>query len=105
MHDLIIRNARIIDGSGSPGFDGEVAVDDGRIVAVTRTADGGVDGRAHREINAEGHLLTPGFVDIHTHYDGQVCWDKQITPSCWHGVTTVVIGQLRRRFRAAAPRW
>ena len=92
MHDLIIRNARIIDGSGAPAYDGEVAVAGGKIVAVSRAGDGGLGNQARRVIDAEGHLLTPGIVDIHTHYDGQVCWDKQLTPSCWHGVTTVVMG-------------
>lgn len=88
MHDLIIRNARIVDGSGAPAFAGEVAVDGTRITAVASQ----IDRPARRELDAEGHLLTPGFVDIHTHYDGQVCWDPLLTPSCWHGVTTVVMG-------------
>ncbi len=88
MHDLIIRNARIVDGSGAPTFAGEVAVNGTRITAVASQ----IDGPARRELDAEGHLLTPGFVDIHTHYDGQVCWDPLLTPSCWHGVTTVVMG-------------
>jgi len=88
MHDLIIRNARIVDGSGAPAFAGEVAVNGTRITAVASQ----IDGPARRELDAEGHLLTPGFVDIHTHYDGQVCWDPLLTPSCWHGVTTVVMG-------------
>ena len=92
MHDLIIRNARIIDGTGSAAFDGTVAIDGTRISAVWPHGEVGASVKAHREIDAEGHLLTPGFVDIHTHYDGQVCWDKQLTPSCWHGVTTVIMG-------------
>ena len=92
MHDLIIRNARIVDGTGAAAFMGEVAVADGKIVAVARAGEAPVDGDARRSIDAGGHLLTPGFVDIHTHYDGQVCWDKQLTPSCWHGVTTIVMG-------------
>ena len=92
MHDLIIRNARIVDGTGAPAFHGDVAIDGGRITAVARISGGDrpIEGPATREIDAGGHLLTPGFVDIHTHYDGQVCWDKLVTPSCWHGVTTVV---------------
>ncbi len=92
MHDLIIRNARIVDGTGAPAFMGEVAVADGKIVAVARAGEASIAGEATRCIDAHGHLLTPGFVDIHTHYDGQVCWDKQLTPSCWHGVTTIVMG-------------
>ena len=92
MHDLIIRNARIVDGTGAPAFMGEVAVADGKIVAVARAGEASIAGAARRCMDAAGHLLTPGFVDIHTHYDGQVCWDKQLTPSCWHGVTTIVMG-------------
>ncbi len=87
MHDLAIRNASIVDGTGLPAFHGAVAVTDGKITDV-----GDSVGKANREIDASGALLTPGFVDIHTHYDGQVCWDKQVTPSCWHGVTSVVMG-------------
>ncbi|MDH5291557.1 MAG: amidohydrolase family protein, partial [Acidimicrobiia bacterium] len=78
MYDLIIRNARIIDGTGAAAFTGDVAVEGGRIAAVAPS----IEGPATREIDAGGHLLTPGFVDIHTHYDGQVCWDKLVTPSC-----------------------
>ena len=92
MYDLIIRNARIIDGTGIPSFAGDVAVANGKIAVVRRAEDGEMRGTAKRIIDAEGNLLTPGFVDIHTHYDGQVCWDKQLTPSCWHGVTTIVMG-------------
>ena len=92
MHDLIIRNARIVDGTGAAAFDGTVVVDGTRITAVLPAGNAADSVRARRELDAEGHLLTPGFVDIHTHYDGQVCWDKQLTPSCWHGVTTVVMG-------------
>ena len=91
MHDLVIRNALIVDGSGADRFTGDVAVDDGVIAAVARQGEATI-GEGRREIDAGGDLLTPGFVDIHTHYDGQVCWDKQVTPSSWHGVTTVVMG-------------
>ncbi len=89
-YDLLISNARIADGTGAELFTGDVAVKDGKIAAVNTA--GGTDLKARRTIDADGDLLTPGFVDIHTHYDGQVCWDKQVTPSCWHGVTTVVMG-------------
>jgi N-acyl-D-amino-acid deacylase len=92
MYDLIIRNAQIVDGTGAAAFAGDVALLNGKIAAVGRAEAGGISAEANRVIDAEGHLLTPGFVDIHTHYDGQVCWDKQVTPSCWHGVTTVVMG-------------
>ncbi len=87
MHDLVIRNANIIDGTGSPAFVGDVAVNGGRIVSV-----GSVTGKGYRELNAGGLLLIPGWVDIHTHYDGQAVWDEFLTPSSWHGVTTAVFG-------------
>ena len=101
MHDLIIRNARIVDGTGAPAFAGSLAIDGHTITAVHRGADGPTKGR--RVIDARGRLLTPGFVDIHTHYDGQVCWDKSLTPSCWHGVTTVVMGNCGVGFAPVRP--
>ncbi|MGR8920771.1 MAG: N-acyl-D-amino-acid deacylase family protein [Gammaproteobacteria bacterium] len=103
MYDLIIRNACIVDGSGAPRYAGEVALQGGTIAEVRRAEDGGIDARARRIIDAQGKLLTPGFVDIHTHYDGQVCWDKQVTPSCWHGVTTVVMGNCGVGFAPVRP--
>ncbi len=87
MHDLIIRGGTIADGSGQPTRTGDVAVD-GSIV----TAVGEVEGPARRVIEADGLLVTPGWVDIHTHYDGQATWDPEVSPSGWHGVTTVVMG-------------
>ncbi|MEM7080496.1 MAG: amidohydrolase family protein [Pseudomonadota bacterium] len=98
MTDLLIKNAEIIDGSGEPAFHGDVAIDAGRISAV-----GEHSGAAKRTIDAQGMLLTPGFVDIHTHYDGQVCWDKQVTPTSWHGVTTVVMGNCGVGFAPVRP--
>jgi len=98
-HDLVIRNATIVDGTGSAPFEGSVTVDGSRISSIG--ADSGAGAR--RVIDAQGALLTPGFVDIHTHYDGQVCWDKQITPSCWHGVTTVVMGNCGVGFAPLRP--
>ena len=86
-HDLVIRNAMVIDGTGGDRFTGDVAVSGGIVTAV-----GDVDGRGTRELDAEGRLVAPGFVDIHTHYDGQATWDSQLAPSSWHGVTTVVMG-------------
>lgn len=85
--DLVVRGGTVIDGTGSPARAADVAVRSGRVVEVGR-----VDGRGAREIDADGALVTPGFVDLHTHYDGQAIWDSSLTPSAWHGVTTVVMG-------------
>lgn len=87
MFDLIIRNGTIIDGTGADRFAGDVAIKDGKIAQI-----GKVDGEAKKEIDAKGKLVTPGWVDIHTHYDGQATWDPILAPSSWHGVTTVVMG-------------
>jgi N-acyl-D-aspartate/D-glutamate deacylase len=87
MFDLIIRGGRIVDGSGGPSRNGDVAVRDGLIVEV-----GGVSGPARREIDADGLLVTPGFVDLHTHYDGQIIWSDRLSPSSDHGVTTILTG-------------
>lgn len=86
-HDLVIRNGTVIDGTGGERFVADVAVSNGVITDM-----GAVDGRGTREIDADGSLVTPGFVDIHTHYDGQATWDSNLAPSSWHGVTTVVMG-------------
>ena len=101
MHDLIIRNAHIVDGTGAPAFTGAILIDGDTITEVVRGAGGPVGAR--RVIDARGDLVTPGFVDIHTHYDGQVCWDKALTPSCWHGVTTVVMGNCGVGFAPVRP--
>jgi N-acyl-D-aspartate/D-glutamate deacylase len=85
--DLVIRGGEVFDGSGAAGFEGDVAVKDGRIAAVGKVAGAGA-----REIDARGRIVTPGFVDVHTHYDGQATWDGRMQPSSWHGVTTVVMG-------------
>jgi N-acyl-D-amino-acid deacylase len=87
MHDIVIRGGTIIDGTGKAAFTGDVAITDGRIAAV-----GGKQGAAKREIDADGLLVTPGWVDAHTHYDGQAMWDPLLAPSSWHGVTTVLFG-------------
>ena len=86
-YDLVIRGGTVVDGTGGPRRTADVAITGGRIAAV-----GKVDAGADREIDADGALVTPGFVDIHTHYDGQATWDSQLVPSAWHGVTTVVMG-------------
>jgi N-acyl-D-aspartate/D-glutamate deacylase len=85
--DMIIRNARIVDGTGAPEQAGDVAIKDGVIIAV-----GTWEGDADRELDARGQILAPGFIDIHTHFDPQLCWDGLATPSIEHGITTVVIG-------------
>lgn len=87
MHDLVIRGGFVVDGSGTPGWDADIAIDDGRIVQV-----GDVSGAGIEEIDAKGKLVTPGFVDIHTHYDGQVTWGDALSPSSNHGVTTAIMG-------------
>jgi N-acyl-D-aspartate/D-glutamate deacylase len=85
--DLVIRNGTVADGTGAPLRDADIAIQDGRVAAVGTISDTGAD-----EIDAKSLLITPGFVDIHTHYDGQATWDARLQPSSWHGVTTVVMG-------------
>ncbi len=97
-HDLVIRGGTVVDGTGAPSRTADVAITDGVVTAVGR-----VDGRGASEVDADGALVTPGFVDIHTHYDGQATWDEQLTPSCWHGVTTVVMGNCGVGFAPVAP--
>jgi N-acyl-D-aspartate/D-glutamate deacylase len=87
MFDLVIRGGTVADGRGGALYEADVAVTDGKIVEVGRAA-----GRGREEIDARGQLVTPGFVDIHTHYDGQATWDSSLAPSSWHGVTTAVMG-------------
>lgn len=87
MHDIVIRQGLIYDGSGGAPYLADVAIDDGRITALGAIADAG-----HQEIDANGCAVTPGFVDVHTHYDGQVLWEDRLIPSSEHGVTTVVMG-------------
>ncbi len=98
MHDLVIKGGKIADGSGKPSFTGDIAISEGKIEEV-----GGKAGPARREIDADGLLVTPGFVDIHTHYDGQATWDPYLAPSSWHGVTTVVMGNCGVGFAPAKP--
>ena len=98
MHDLVIRNGALVDGTGSPARTADIAIDRGVITAVGLVAGSGV-----REIDAAGLLVTPGWVDIHTHYDGQVTWDPYLSPSSWHGVTTVVMGNCGVGFAPARP--
>ena len=98
MHDLVIKGGTIVDGSGEAKRTGDVAVADGVIVEV-----GKVTAEARQTIDADGLLVTPGWVDIHTHYDGQVTWDPLLTPSFWQGVTTAVMGNCGVGFAPAAP--
>jgi N-acyl-D-amino-acid deacylase len=87
MHDLVVRGGTVVDGTGAKPYAADVAIDGGLVTAVGR-----VDARGREEIDASGKIVTPGFVDIHTHYDGQATWDQEMGPSSWHGVTTVVMG-------------
>src|SRR5947209_10925953 len=102
MHDIVIRGGTILDGTGAPALTGDVAIDGDRIAAV-----GGKAGAAKRIVEADGLLVTPGWVDVHTHYDGQATWDPVLAPSSWHGVTTILFGNcgvgfapVRREHRA-----
>ena len=98
MHDLVIRKGTIIDGSGTDRFSGDIAIDKDRIVAL-----GNVEQKGEKEIDATGMLVTPGWVDVHTHYDGQATWDPIMAPSSWHGVTTVVMGNCGVGFAPVRP--
>src|SRR5213082_883061 len=98
MHELVIRGGTVVDGTGAPARTADVAVDGGVITEV-----GTVDGACRRELDADGLVVTPGWVDIHTHYDGQVTWNPEVTPSSWHGVTTVVMGNCGVGFAPVQP--
>src|SRR5438045_2997171 len=98
MHDVVIRGGNVVDGTGAPARTADVAITDGVVTEVGR-----VDGLAREEVDADGALVTPGFVDIHTHYDGQATWDPLLTPSCWHGVTTIVMGNCGVGFAPVEP--
>src|SRR5436190_3173976 len=96
--DLIVRGGTVIDGSGGAPYQADVAVDSGKIVEIGR-----INAQGRREIDAHGALVTPGFVDIHTHYDGQATWGSRLTPSSFHGVTTVVMGNCGVGFAPVKP--
>ena len=86
--DLLIKNGTVVDGTGAPAHKADVAIAGGKIVEVGKK----LVGKAHRVIDASNLIVTPGFVDPHTHYDAQICWDPQVTSSSWNGVTTVLMG-------------
>jgi N-acyl-D-aspartate/D-glutamate deacylase len=98
MFDLVIRNGTVIDGTGADPFEADVALTDGRIAAVGKIAE-----RGREEIGARGLLMTPGFIDPHTHYDGQATWSSRITPSSWNGVTTTLFGNCGVGFAPCQP--
>ncbi len=97
-YDLIIRRGLVVDGTGAEPFIGDLAIDGDTIVAM-----GVVEGEAVREIDAEGHAVTPGFIDLHTHLDAQVGWDPALTPVVWHGVTTALLGNCGVTFAPCKP--
>ncbi|MBV26692.1 MAG: amidohydrolase [Gammaproteobacteria bacterium] len=98
QHDLVVRSGSVIDGTGQPAFTADVAINDGQITEI-----GHISGKGRREVDADGALVTPGFVDIHTHYDGQATWSNRMSPSSHHGVTTVVMGNCGVGFAPVRP--
>jgi N-acyl-D-amino-acid deacylase len=99
MHDIVISGGTIVDGTGEPAFTGDVAISNGVITAVGHDASGA----AKRRIDADGLVVTPGWVDVHTHYDGQVTWDEDLEPSATNGVTTLVMGNCGVGFAPVRP--
>jgi len=102
-HDIIIRNGTVVDGTGTPARVADVGIVGDRIVEIVDAADGGITATTRREIDATDRLVTPGFVDIHTHLDAQLAWDPIGTSSCWHGVTSVVMGNCGVTFAPCRP--
>src|SRR5262245_11580697 len=98
VHDLVIRGGTVVDGTGGPPRTADVAVDGARITAV-----GDVPGPARQTLDARGLIVTPGFVDVHTHYDGQATWNPHLAPTCWHGVTTLIFGNCGVGFAPVKP--
>ena len=97
-YDIVIKNGIVIDGTGNQQRQADVAIQGDRIAEI-----GTVTGSAKRTINADGKIVTPGFVDIHTHLDAQVWWDPAVSSSCWHGVTSVVMGNCGVTFAPCRP--
>ena len=98
-HDIVIRGGEVVDGTGAEPTPGDLAIDGGLITAVGR-----VDGKGNREIDAKGLAVTPGFVDLHTHFDAQIGWDPEMTPVSWHGVTTALLGNCGVTFAPCKPK-
>ena len=96
--DMVVRGGTVIDGTGTPGRRQDLGIRDGKVAEI-----GTALGPGKRAIDADGLLVTPGFVDIHTHFDGQVTWDTCLSPSCWHGVTTAVFGNCGVGFAPVKP--
>jgi N-acyl-D-amino-acid deacylase len=103
MHDIIIRNGTVVDGTGAPGERADVGIIDDRIIEIVSAVEGGIPASATREIDATDRLVTPGFVDIHTHLDAQLAWDPLGSSSCWHGVTSAVMGNCGVTFAPCRP--
>ncbi|MGH7964293.1 MAG: amidohydrolase family protein, partial [Candidatus Binatia bacterium] len=97
-YDVVIKNGTVVDGTGRSPYRADVAVRGDRIAAIGKITDS-----AKRTLDAEGHIVTPGFVDIHTHLDAQICWDPIVSSSCWHGVTSVVMGNCGVTFAPCRP--
>ena len=102
MHDLVIRGGTVVDGTGAERFRADVAIDGEHVVAVSGPDEDPI-GPGRREIDAYGMIVTPGWVDIHTHYDGQVTWDADLAPSSVNGVTSILVGNCGVGFAPVAP--
>ena len=96
--DLVVRAGSVLDGTGSEPYTADIGVKDGIIQEIGR-----INSKTYQEVDADGAIVTPGFVDIHTHYDGQLTWDPFLRPSCWHGVTTVITGNCGIGFAPVQP--
>ena len=99
MHDLVIRNGLVVDGTGAEPYSADIAIDGNQIAAI-----GEIAGKGEKEIDAAGHIVTPGFIDVHTHLDAQIAWDPMLTPISWHGVTTALLGNCGVTFAPVKPK-
>ncbi|MGV0033513.1 MAG: N-acyl-D-amino-acid deacylase family protein [Candidatus Azotimanducaceae bacterium WSBS_2022_MAG_OTU7] len=98
MHNLVIRNGLVVDGTGAEPYSADIAIDGNQIAAIGEIAENG-----QQEIDAAGHIVTPGFIDVHTHLDAQIAWDPMLTPISWHGVTTALLGNCGVTFAPVKP--